>query len=86
MRCKPGDLAIIVSNGNPANEEHVGKFVTVVSECVAMSVLPVSWFCEPQLYASNGLPCVWHDGDLLPIRPPEEPVMVGQLEGLKERV
>ena len=60
MNCKPGDLAIVVSEQSP---QHTGKVVTVVRAFDRNS-----WICTPWLRTTRGQPIAWCDCALRPIR------------------
>jgi hypothetical protein len=62
MRCKPGDLAVIVKGD--AGDNHVGKLVTTVRLFDADS-----WVCNPRLLGFDGRGIAWLDSALRPIRP-----------------
>ena len=68
MRCKPGDLAVIIRADN--DPEALGAVVTVKRICIAMGEL--AWEVEPKFYwhDETGLAyeVAWDDRDLQPIR------------------
>jgi hypothetical protein len=70
MRCKVGDLAVIVNADNKADLPHVGKII----RCVRWQSdeWGGGWFTDPMLKVvagprKGGL-MIWHDDDLRPIR------------------
>ncbi len=66
MRCKPGDLCVVVS-GNPAI--NIGRFVTVTRPFVKFGL--VLWAYEGRLVNEAGGPIFGIADDCLqPIRPP----------------
>ena len=68
MRCKPGDLAVIVRSDN--DPEALGAIVTVKHIRIAMGSL--AWEVEPKFYWHNeaglAFEVMWDDRDLQPIR------------------
>ena len=90
MRCKPNELCLVLDLPLYPTEatrllpysivetiEYVGRWQNdevYISE---------TWKCKSSL-APDGIAFI-ADRFLRPIRPPEEPVQVGQLEGLTER-
>ena len=69
LRCKKGDLAIVIRSLTEHGDQHIGKVVRCVS-CVDGD----SWRTDPKLLfgASDwreGAPIVWYDNHLLPINP-----------------
>lgn len=72
MRCKPGDLAVIVRADN--DPECIGRIVTVLALRFAMG--EPGWQVDPPHFWHNGagqrFEVMWHDDDLRPIRDPGE--------------
>lgn len=75
MRCRPGDLAVIVRAEH--DPDALGAIVTVKRLQVAMG-LP-AWEVEPKFYwicpeDGKAFEICWDDEDLDPIRPDADPV------------
>ena len=64
MRCKPGDLAIVINA--TTQKQFIGRVVKVI-ELYGND----SWICEPDLIGSDGIPRAMFDDNLQPIRPPK---------------
>lgn len=88
MNCKQGDLAIVVYStaGNEGKLVRVLRFVGNVRGWVGDDRWEVENLPATGMSAIGG----WEwsgtlrDCRLMPIRPPEEPVIIGQLEDLRE--
>ena len=71
MRCKPGELAIIVRSRK--FPEWIGKVVRVTRVCPFLRV--PAWYTEPDLFdPKDGGLVVCEDDCLRPIRPDADPV------------
>lgn len=64
LRCKPGDLAVIVTA--TYDTQHIGKIVQVVQLFDSDS-----WICDPDLRSKDGHLLAWVDSMLRPIRDQE---------------
>lgn len=67
LRCKPGDLVVVI---DPANaSEFLGRIFRVTTRC---PVYPDSWDTDPPQYVPGYLlPASFHDRALQPICPDE---------------
>lgn len=97
MRCKVGDLAVVIFGDAwvPDNVRPMDGSVVKVERFVGTSddqqkdgaILRVhnGWEVKSCLVPTG---CMWivSDAYLYPIRPPEQPVQIGQLEDLREPV
>jgi hypothetical protein len=76
MRCKVGDMVIVIRSGT--NPQYIGRILTITGPGPAYFREPV-WRAEPQLFGRNtGGPMVWADRSLRPLPPlePETPLSV----------
>jgi len=52
LRCKPGDLCVIVKTGSPGNDYIIGKIIRVTSTIPSLSGRKTLWLYEPPMIDS----------------------------------
>lgn len=71
MRCKPGDMALIIG-GQAGAVDHIGKVVQV--DCLLYVLGRPGWKCYPQLTSTtSGKLLLWADAHLMPLRDDQAP-------------
>lgn len=67
LRCKPGDLVILLRTVNPRMKHMVGQIHVIgkESEC-----FPGHWLFSPEVFLPSGKRVAWVDCDMRPIRDP----------------
>lgn len=90
MNCKPGDIALVLGGGVASDVVRpLDWSIVTVIEYIGDYQYNGTMVRRAWLVGSSVVkaPRVWISDDYLrPIRPPEQPVQVGQLEGIGERV
>ena len=84
MRCKPGDMALIIG-GQAGAVDHIGKVVQV--DCLLYVLGRPGWKCYPQLTSTtSGKLLLWANAHLLPLRDDQPPKRDQQHDELPQEV
>jgi hypothetical protein len=86
LRCKPGDVCLIIGADYPPAKAYIGHVVRVVrlydGSVERVVRMRCYWITDPEMHPEKGCRLIWHDEHLLPL-PSAQSVLEHDVANLK---